>query len=76
MNRILALLTLINVYELHGIEDSCSLNNASKLDRWFADKDDGFLRTIAEDTLDKHAARDKYYEAVSKPTQNGCHIHS
>ena len=77
MNTLLTIcltLFLTNYSGSRGIEESCPLNNKDKSNRWYLDEDNDFLRNIAEDTLDKHLARDKYYEAVSKPLQNSCQI--
>ena len=59
----------------------CQTKNVANLLNWsenfFETQDfvrNGDLQSIKEETLDKHSAREKYYESVTKPLQNPCKI--
>ena len=81
-SSIFTLCILCTIANLAKSQEVCQSKNAAKMqwyqsDKWFAEKDQEtsqYLRNIKEDTLDKHQAREKYYEVVTKPYQNACHV--
>ena len=75
------LCTIANLAKSEEVCQTTSRKNAVKVqwqsDKWFAEKDQEtsqYLQNIKEETLDKHEAREKYYEIVTKPYQNACQI--
>ena len=84
MRRVVLTLCILCTIALHfakSLEEVCQASKtALKVqwsDKWFAEKDretDLYLQKLTEETLDKHEAREKYYEAVSKPLQSACEI--
>ena len=83
MRRVVLTLCILCTIALHFAksEEVCQASKTARKvqwsDKWFAEKDretDLYLQKLTEETLDKHEAREKYYEAVSKPLQSACKI--